>query len=304
MRSQRASRLGALATCLAAIGLMIPSVSIAGGPQLYLPDLRMAKLTDLRVTYDSARDRHLLRFTATILNMGDGAFVIRAERDCAGAACPTMDAQQRVRTSDGTWTGDGYTGVAEYDVGDGHSHWHAMDVESYELIPLDTPPEEAAQNVQGSKVGFCFFDTTPRDLTLPRSPNQPRFESSGCGVPDSTSIRVGLSVGWGDTYPWYLPRQWINLKTVPSGDYLVCATADPLEQWTETDDTNNQTWTEIHLERQVGDIEITSLGDGRSPCATRLPAALKDASWRASLPRAEAIPLSGSERIVCRIEDA
>lgn len=268
-----------------------------------LPDLRMAKLTEMRVTYDSSKDRHLLRFTATILNMGDGPFIVRAERDCAGAECPVMDARQRYLRTDGSHDGDARTGTSEYDVGDGHSHWHVMDVESYELIPLDLPPEQASEAVTGSKVGFCFYDTAPRNTSLPGSPSSPVFSESGCGVPSSTRTRVGVSVGWGDSYAWFLPRQWIMLDKVPSGDYLVCATADPFGQWAETSEDDNQSWTRIHLRRGAGDVALTFEANGRSPCATQLPSELHGAPWRASLPRAEAIPPSGSEMVVRRIEE-
>ena len=304
MGISRSSRAWVLATCLAVVGLVTPSTAIAGGAARLLPDLRMAKLTEMRVTYDGSKDRHLLRFTATILNVGDGPYIVRTERDCDGPECPVMAARQRYLRTDGSHNGAADTGTSEYDVGDGHSHWHVMDVESYELIPLDLPPEEASEAVSGSKVGFCFFDTTPRNPSLPGSPSSPVFGESGCGVPSSTQTRVGLSVGWGDTYPWFLPRQWIKLDDVPSGDYLVCATADPFDQWSETAEDNNQTWTRIHLQRDGSDVALTFEGSGRSPCATRLPAALRGAPWRASLPRAEAIPAAGSEMVVCRIEES
>jgi len=295
-----------IAVLIGLFSLLVPTAVAGGGPVDRLPDLQMRRLSEFRLTAEPSGgepDRLLLRFTAVIVNKGEGPFVVRAERDCSDSSCPTMTAEQRVKRSNGSWRGIASDGFAKYDVKDGHTHWHIMDVETYELIPMDVPPTQ--ENVTGSKVGFCFFDTTAVSTSLPYSPDFPVFGESGCGVQSSTSIRMGLSVGWGDTYGWYLPRQWINVTDVPHGRYLVCATSDAFEQWTEKRDDNNQSWTQVELYDQDGSTAVRILGEGKSSCEEQLGLpAMAGASWRSSFPRAEAIHFPGPEAIVSRIEPA
>jgi hypothetical protein len=46
----------------------------------------------------------------------------------------------------------------------------------------------------------------------------------------------GLSVGWGDTYVWSLPEQWVDLGTSPlaDGSYVLRSIADPLNRLHES----------------------------------------------------------------------
>ena len=48
----------------------------------------------------------------------------------------------------------------------------------------------------------------------------------------------GLSVGWVDDYPFYLPEQWIDLGQTPlaDGDYVLRVVADPMNQFLESPD--------------------------------------------------------------------
>lgn len=283
----------AVAAFIAVAGLVTPSSALAGAPVDRLPDLQMARLSEFRIEVQADPDRTLLRFTAVIQNKGKGPVVVRGQRDCTSVStCPRMTTSQRLRRSDGSWRSVDSDGVARYDVGDGHNHWHIMDVETYELIPMDVPPDEAIDAIVGSKVGFCFFDTETVDLSLPYSPDYPVFDEADCGVSTTRDIRVGLSVGWGDRYSWFLPRQWINVSSVPLGRYLVCATTDAFGEWLERRDDNNQSWTEIDLYQRQGGVAVRVIEDGRSSCEQRrsMP---QEATWRADLPRAQAIPYEG-----------
>ncbi len=281
------------AATLGVVALMAPSTALAGTPVDRLPDLQMARLSEFRIEVQQDPDRTLLRFSAVIQNKGKGPLVIRGERDCTSlASCPEMTTSQRIKRSDGSFRSVRSEGMARYDVKDGHNHWHIMDFETYELIPMDVPPEEAVERITGSKVGFCFFDTEPVDLSLPYSPDYRVFEEAGCGVSTTTRIRVGLSVGWGDRYSWFLPRQWINVTNVPQGRYLVCATSDAFGQWLERRDDNNQSWTEIELYQGQERMAVRVIGDGKSSCEERLSLP-QEADWRADLPRAQAIPYGG-----------
>jgi hypothetical protein len=306
MRSRRA----ALAVALGIAALSWPSSALAGSSE-QLPDLRMAKATNVLIDEDAGR--YLLRFDALIENRGAGPFIVRGARDCASlSSCPEMTARQVVKMSDGSFRPQPVTGHARYDVGDGHNHWHVMDVETYELFPADLPPTPD-NGYRGSKVGFCFFDTTAVDLSLPNSPDRRIFHESGCGRSDTLSIRVGLSVGWGDSYPWYLPRQWVNVTDVADGEYVLCSTADGLGQWRETREGNNQSWARLRLATKAdGSADgkrrtVATIARGKGACANQLPAAPAEtvaaaSTRRAGLERPTPIFVDGLRAVACRIE--
>jgi hypothetical protein len=258
-----------LGTCVALTTLLLPAGAMAGSPRDLLPDLRMAKPSDIRLQGATEDDpRRLLRFSAVILNVGQGPLIVRGKRDCDTSECPRMRTTQRIKQSDGTTRGVASNGVGKFDVGDGHNHWHVMKFQRYELFQLEPPPEVPGEAIRGAKTGFCFFDTEARRLGLPGAPQQQQFDEPDCGRSNSTSFRMGLSVGWGDLYAWYLPRQWIDTTGIADGRYLLCSTANAERHWQETDTSNNQAWAEIDLE---GDT-VQVLRMGRSACSTQLPA--------------------------------
>ena len=74
---------------------------------------------------------------------------------------------------------------------------------------------------------------------------------------------MGLSVGWGDEYQWYVLGQTIEIGSIPDGRYRLRAIADPGDLIAELDETNNVTWTIIDLvTRDVHRrVEVTEQGD-------------------------------------------
>lgn len=258
---------------LAIMTMLLPADVLAGAPADLLPDLRMARPSDVQLTYGSTGagpGRRLLRFSALLTNIGQGPLVVRGKRDCSSSACPKMRTVQRIKQTDGTWRGVSTDRAARLDVGDGHGHWHVMRVQRYELFQLDPPPEAPSEALRGAKTGFCFFDTSPKRLDLPGAPQQSVFSESGCGGASSTSVRMGLSVGWGDYYGWYLPRQWIDTTGIGYGRYLLCSTANAEGDWLETDGSNNQSWAVIRLSGGQGAESVKVLETGRSSCSTQI----------------------------------
>ncbi len=273
-RSWRILLAGGLSTLMLSLphGALVPTTDGAGVRNL-LPDLRMAKPRSLRIqmaTTEDGENRRLLRFSGIIINLGEGPLVVKGSRACATSACPSMTTLQRIKRTDGTWRKVASVATAEYDVGDGHSHWHVLNVERYELHQIDPPPA-APEPLRGAKVGFCFFDTQAWKLSLPRAPQSPVYHVSGCGSPGSTRLKMGVSVGWADVYPWSIARQWIDTTDLPLGRYLLCNIADPDNEWRETDNTNNESWALIELYQEAGVDKVRPLSTGRSSCAAQLP---------------------------------
>lgn len=260
--------LGVMVAALLALG---PVSAIAATDRL--PDLRMAVPADVRLCAAPVGNQvcpapvadgtRYLRFSATIVNVGKGPLIIRATRDCPD--CPRMSTRQVIVRSNGTRHSVRTAAEERYVTDDHHNHWHVIGMEHYALyrstkrLPGDVP--------LGHKYGFCFFDGLPYALGLRRASHVPVFSFFDCGVPTSQALRVGLSVGWGDIYPWDFTGQFIDVSNVPDGDYLVCLGADPANDFRELHNANNQAWARVSLTA----TSVTVVSTGRSPCQTQLP---------------------------------
>jgi hypothetical protein len=139
--------------------------------------------------------------------------------------------------------------------GDGHDHWHVVGAEAHQLETLHG-------DIVGGlvKSGFCFFDTDSYRSTLPGAPSAPVHRASECGTQFDRDIAMGISIGWGDEYQWFLLDQTIEITGVPDGRYRLRAIADPADQVKESDEANNDTWTVVDLSivdglRQVQVVE-------------------------------------------------
>lgn len=236
-----------VAIALTAVLLPSPAATARTTPSARVPDLGMAPLRDFQM--DTSTGRRLLRFTAEIVNVGTGPFELRGRRSATGTE---MSVMQRIVNADGTKSMRP-TGASMIYAGDDHNHWHVKDLERYTIHPVDGDRELG----RGAKAGFCFSDNAAYRLALPRAPRSPAYRS--CGLPGSTMVTMGLSVGWGDVYGWNLAWQWIDVSALSPGDYVVRARADPKAIFTEADTSNNTTWTKIRI---AATNEITVLEQG------------------------------------------
>jgi hypothetical protein len=201
------------------------------------PDLGMARLSDVSLSRSGGRAR--LHFSATVVNVGQAPFTLHAERADTSSV---FSVAQRL-TADGGGTTDAPTTAELVFGGDGHNHWHVKDLQRYELKRLDNGVKVGTS----AKSGFCFFDTTAWRLSLPDAPQHPVNGSAGCGNLSSLILDMGLSVGWGDTYSWTLPDQFIDVTGLTAGRYRLVATADPDGLFVEASESNNLTWVDVQL---------------------------------------------------------
>ena len=236
-----------LVAVLAVVGVALFADDAPGAPvarsEPLLPDLAMAPIEDIAVGVTESGEQRL-RFAATIVNVGEGPLLVRAERSLLG----------------GSWTVDQW--IAErsggYSLlrtpadlifgGDGHDHWHVEQVEVHQLETLDG-------TILGRlvKQGFCFFDTDAYEPSLAAAPERAHWGAKGCNPLLGTRVRMGLSVGWGDKYPWHLLDERIDVTGLADGTYRIRQIADPNGEFEELDETNNETWV---------DVELTTTGDG------------------------------------------
>jgi hypothetical protein len=107
--------------------------------------------------------------------------------------------------------------------------FHFNNYALYTLQPIDAP---GGSQRTGSKTTFCIMDTDAIDTSLPGAPNQSVY--SGCG-----SVVHGMSVGWGDTYGYWLSGQELDFTGNPDGIYQLKIEVDFKSQVVETNETDN-----------------------------------------------------------------
>lgn len=225
-----------LVTAVGAIPAAPTPLQAASGDKR--PNLRMVQLRDWHIEWVGGR--RLLRFTTIFVNAGPGPFELRGARDTT--AQRTMDMDQVVYRWDGTKRRIDTLGISRY-AGDGHDHWHVQDVVIYEAWKMNEPDLTR----RGAKTGFCFFDTTPWNTSLPYARQASYYQQEWCGMRNTLSNRVGVSVGWGDRYPWNFAYQWIDITGLPGGNYRVRATVDIQNYYDETVETDNCVWSYIRF---------------------------------------------------------
>ena len=205
----------------AAGGLAAAAGPAAGaGPARY-PDLRTRTPTDLH--FDVLADgTHVLRFSNTVWNAGEGRLELE------GDPHPRRDAVKAVYQN----LYDAPTGgnrVSHKQVSSNvvyhptHEHYHFADFATYLLLKKDRDGRYRATTKQGVKTGFCIMDSA-----RVRGSYEPQYTECGREL-------QGLTVGWGDTYGYWLDDQWVVLgdRRLADGEYALRSTADPKNKLAE-----------------------------------------------------------------------
>jgi len=225
-----------------------------------LPDLGMAQLADIQIRNTGTEKQ--LRFSTTIVNIGDGPFELTGRRPDTNTT--EMSTTQRIYDSAGDYR-DRSTAATFIYSGDGHDHWHVKDLEDYDLFQLDGSGNvvEPAVVDQIEKIGFCFFDNTKYGSSEPEY-------YVGCenGNPDALGVTMGLSRGWGDTYGANTVGQYLDITGLADGRYRLRVTADGdsadgFDRFLESDETNNTTWADLRI---TGDtVTVLQYGSSTTP---------------------------------------
>jgi hypothetical protein len=229
------------------LGLMVLVVAFSGavpaaGAQAVLPDLGMAKLSTITIDTATMPGHRLLRYTAVMVNIGTGALEVRGTRPDTSSQ---MTVVQRIYNDDATFS-DVPKSIRMHYAGDGHTHWHSMDMEGGALVRLDNGKRVGAL----AKHGFCFYDNVAFRLALANAPQTPQYtgqNSCGYRTPSALNVTMGLSIGWGDMYAAQTNFQWIDITNLPNGRYRLTATADPKHLVSEASYTNNSASARIRI---------------------------------------------------------
>jgi len=236
----------AAATILVVAGTAMPPGAGAGSQPRLLPDLVTLRLSQNDLTLEPSGARLLLRLSNEIGNRGRGPLEIypsATPSDCDGDGDPAndRDTYQRIfldSNADNVFdreqdleSDDILSGCERYHPA--HDHWHLLDFSRYKLVR----ERNGHTVVRSTKIGFCIIDSDRRFASLPGSPPE-AYYPAGSADCDRDSID-GLSVGWADTYGYFLPGQQLNVTGLRRGRYCLVSTADPHNLLRESDNSNN-----------------------------------------------------------------
>ena len=205
------------------------------GPPLY-PDLQTLPPQDLR--FAEVNGTHVLRFTNTVWNAGNGRLELEA-------ATSVFDVD----------AGELYQNLYDRPIGGNrvkrlrvngeivyhptHAHYHFADFASYQLLRRGEDGEYQPIG-QSIKTSFCITDNFLKEGNHPRQYHTCNQE------------RQGLTPGWRDTYTWNLDEQWVILADWPMtpGEYGLLSIANPdglLDEGGGDADANNAATTYFTL---------------------------------------------------------
>jgi Lysyl oxidase/S-layer homology domain len=224
-------------TRTAAIALVVVLGALVGTPRVEqaraggeaLPDLAMAPLSDFQIQW--VNGRRLLRFTAMMVNVGSGHFEVRGSRGSTSQDMAMRQVVYETSARNSPVSRQTPTNAEARYAGDGHSHWHVQEMMRYDLWG-------GSGTFRGAKVGFCFLDS---DLYNPGLPGYSGgyYNGSMCSTnPNVLSNRMGISIGMGDEYEWFLAWQWVDITGQPSGTYTLRSMVDPYDHFDEENEAN------------------------------------------------------------------
>jgi len=188
-----------------------------------LPNLTPLPARDLRITWEGGQ--RLLKFTTTSWNAGSGPLELRPGAIDTGSGKQQLI--QRVYNNDSTYADS--TIIAWMEWHPTHNHFHVSDYAIYTLQPVFASGQSART---GAKTTFCIIDTDRVNLKLPDAPKRAAYTT--CGLD-----RQGMSVGWGDSYGYWLAGQSLAIEGLLDGDYVLKIEIDPKHHLLEAGTTDN-----------------------------------------------------------------
>lgn len=212
-------------------------------PALLAPDVvaLRASQPSIQVRGDG---RRRLRFTSSLANIGAGPLEVRPNdnQPCADGQRNSTQIVYRDDDGNGRYDPRRDTDAERHRAGcmlyhPYHDHWHFKASARYSL--LQPGAEQPVVVSARRKVSFCLRD----------SDRVPRWSGRLYPLAYGSCTRTrpqGISVGWMDVYQSFLAGQYLALpEGLENGVYCLQTLVDPLNQLTETDDSNNGSILEI-----------------------------------------------------------
>jgi Lysyl oxidase len=142
-----------------------------------------------------------------------------------------------------------------------------------------------------SKTTFCVMDTTKINTSLPGAPGSAVYTTCGNTI-------QGMSVGWGDTYRYYLEGQSIDFTGNPSGDYKLIIEIDPKKRIIESNEEDNISCVLLRInvtnssvivlnstgcDGPAGGVVVTSIQPSSSPRGSLTPVTITGSGFTAGV---------------------
>jgi hypothetical protein len=205
-------------------------------------------------------ERLLLRMDGFVHNAGFGALEVDGNPQ-VDAAHPQGDVHQVVYRGDGTHFALTPLLPVVYESNDDHHHFHLMRASEYSLWNA----AKTAQVAPAEKVGFCLYDI--EHVETDRGPSRWHYDGGGdfCRQynPGATTLDMGVSAGWRDTYGAHLELQWVDISNTAPGQYWLAARVDPQNIIVEQNEANNglafagvRSIVPGHLAQPVGPVDV------------------------------------------------
>lgn len=205
---------------ITALFLGLPSAALAAEQYPDLLTIPPSELQFDRVDV-GGQQKTVLRFTNTVWNAGPGKLEMH------GSTTPDGQTQviQRIFDDSGSYREETSGHFVWHEA---HNHWHFEKFAQYQLWTranyeqwITNGRNAAEADSVGYKTTFCIRETQ-LVRNLPNTPSSATHTECGNDV-------QGLSSGWGDSYRYDLPEQWVEVgdSTLPDGDYVLRSVADP-----------------------------------------------------------------------------
>jgi hypothetical protein len=209
------------------------------------PDLVVRAPSDLRVRRGRS-GRTLLGSRNIIVNRGAGPLFLEGER----IARRRMRVRQRIYTERGAHRTFRLRG-ARLDFwfipGQGR-YWKLRDGMRFELWTSATPLPRRVR--VGVKTRFCMRDLFEvGGMPGPRSRKFPACSQDA----DRDAVRMGISVGWAESYPAFYHEQYVDVTGL-DGCFELRHIVDPRERVLESDESNNMARRTVRLPARGGRV--------------------------------------------------
>jgi hypothetical protein len=257
-----------LAFALAALAVAALPASASARARALLPDLTEAAPSEVSMHPQDGQQQ--LVFESAAINTGAGPLIVDGAKTSADPNV-AMTASQALLSSDGSIRANAFANVGQIYFDYDHYHWHFRGFERYWLRRAS----DQATVVGDHKTGFCLGDRfiAVNTYRLPGESYDPsRLFATDCwsGVLNRTSIREGISIGWGDNYVPQLEGQFLDVTTVPDGRYYLVHTVNPDRRLHESDYANDSSSVLLTLKRPapgaVPAVRVLASCAGTSAC--------------------------------------
>lgn len=180
--------------------------------------------------------RLCLRFSFGLRNVGSAPLALRFGRGTQGEHPVSVTQEVHTRGRH-----DRPAGRAEFHRA--HRHYHLKDLLVVRVVPLSGGDTGRT----GTKVGFCLHDfaLVEWETFFPRPPTEPR--RSDCDPPKRARGSMYLSPGWMELYHAATVGNYVDVRGLPRGKYLLKVVLDAGKKIRESNEDDNTSFAVFEL---------------------------------------------------------